>query len=95
MTHAVSAVLEYGAPEPGETAGTMADKLRFHTDSWDLSVDLKAGSTGIVVIDARSHDAYAAGPHCHGNGRVQRGSEIGPRFMRRQPHLATGRLLWL
>jgi rhodanese-related sulfurtransferase len=61
MTHAVSAVLEYGAPEPGETAGTMADKLRFHTDSWDLSVDLKAGAPGIVVIDARSRDAYIPG----------------------------------
>jgi len=36
-------------------------QLRFHTDSWDLSVDLKAGFSEIVVIDARSHDAYAAG----------------------------------
>jgi hypothetical protein len=27
-----SAVLEFGAPEPGETATTMGDKLRFHTD---------------------------------------------------------------
>ena len=39
----------------------MEDKLRFHTDSWDLSVDLRAGLAGIVVIDARSRDAYAAG----------------------------------
>jgi rhodanese-related sulfurtransferase len=61
MAHAVSAVLEYGAPEPGEIAALMADKLRFHTDSWDLSVDLKAGLPGIVVIDARGSDAYAAG----------------------------------
>ena len=61
MAHAVSAVLEYGAPEPGEIAALMADKLRFHTDSWDLSVDLKAGLPGIVVIDARGRDAYAAG----------------------------------
>jgi rhodanese-related sulfurtransferase len=61
MDHAVSAVLEYGAPGPGETASTMADKLRFHTDSWDLSVDLKAGAPGLVVIDARSSDAYVAG----------------------------------
>jgi peptide/nickel transport system substrate-binding protein len=28
-------------------------------------------------------------------GGVQRGSEVRPRFMRRQPHLATGRLLRL
>ena len=37
----------------------MADKLRFHTDSWDLSVDLKSGHPEIVVIDARSREAYA------------------------------------
>jgi rhodanese-related sulfurtransferase len=61
MAHKISAVLEYGAPEPGETATIMEDKLRFYTDSWDLSVDLKAGFSGIVVIDARSRDAYAAG----------------------------------
>lgn len=56
-----SAVLEYGAPEPGETAAMMQDKLRFHTDASDLSVDLKAGLAGIVVVDARSRDAHAAG----------------------------------
>src|SRR5713101_9079610 len=56
-----SAVLEYGAPEPSETASAMADKLRFHTDSWDLSVDLKSGQPDIVVIDARSRQAYAEG----------------------------------
>jgi rhodanese-related sulfurtransferase len=61
MAREISAVLEYGAPEPGETATMMEDKLRFHTDSWDLSVDLRAGLPDIVVIDARSRDAYAAG----------------------------------
>ena len=39
----------------------MEDKLRFHTDSWDLSVDLRAGLSDIVVIDAHSYDAYTAG----------------------------------
>ena len=39
----------------------MENKLRFHTDSWDLSVDLKAAIADIVVIDARSRDAYIAG----------------------------------
>jgi len=29
---------EFGAPEPGETATAMEDKLRFHTAAWDLSV---------------------------------------------------------
>jgi rhodanese-related sulfurtransferase len=61
MAREISAVLEYGAPEPGETATMMEDKLRFHTDSWDLSVDLKAGFSKIVAIDARSRDVYATG----------------------------------
>src|SRR5215471_2230720 len=61
MRNESSAVLEFGTPEPGETATTMEHKLRFHTDSWDLSVDLKAGLAAIVVIDARSRDAYIAG----------------------------------
>ncbi len=39
----------------------MEDKLRLHTNSWDLSVDLKADFADIVVIDARSRDAYIAG----------------------------------
>jgi rhodanese-related sulfurtransferase len=56
-----SSVLEFGAPEPGETAKMMEDKLRFHTDSWDLSVDLKASLPDIVAIDARSREAYIAG----------------------------------
>ena len=38
MSSENSAVLEFGAPEPGETASMMRDKLRFHTDSWDLSI---------------------------------------------------------
>lgn len=61
MANDTSAVLEYGVPEPGESAAVMRDKLRFHTDSWDLSVDLKSGRADIVVIDARSHDAYQGG----------------------------------
>jgi len=61
MAVEISAVLEYGAPTPGETTRMMEDKLRFHTDSWDLSVDLRAGLSDIVVIDARPRDTYAAG----------------------------------
>jgi rhodanese-related sulfurtransferase len=60
MSSESSAVLKLGTPEPGKTASTMGDKLRFHTDSWDLSVDLKAGLAAIV-IDARARDAYIAG----------------------------------
>jgi rhodanese-related sulfurtransferase len=61
MAQRCSAVLEYGAPEPAETLAIMRDKLKYHTDSWDLSVDLKAALPDIVVIDARSRDAYRAG----------------------------------
>ncbi len=57
MDRRASAVLEYGMPDPAETTAIMADKLRFHTDSWDLSVDLKAGNGDIVVVDARSREA--------------------------------------
>ncbi len=61
MANEISAVLEFGVPEPGETATIMEDKLRFHTDPWDLSVDLKAALADIVVIAARSRDAYITG----------------------------------
>ena len=61
MANEISAVLEFGVPAPGETATMMEDKLRFHTDSWDLFVDLKAALSDIVVVDARSRDAYIAG----------------------------------
>jgi len=60
MEKEISSVLEFGTPEPGETAKMMGDKLRFHTDSWDLSVDLKAALPDIVVIDARSRESYIA-----------------------------------
>jgi rhodanese-related sulfurtransferase len=61
MAEEFSAVLEHGAPEPAETAPVMRDKLKYHTDSWDLSVDLKSGHPDIAVIDARSREAYRAG----------------------------------
>jgi rhodanese-related sulfurtransferase len=61
MKKGISLVLEFGAPEPGETVKMMEDKLRLYTDSWDLSVDLKAALPDIVVIDARSRNAYVAG----------------------------------
>jgi hypothetical protein len=56
MRNENSAVLEFGAPEPGETATATEDTLRFHTDAWDSSADLEAGLAAIV-IDARCRDA--------------------------------------
>jgi hypothetical protein len=75
---------EFGGPEPGETATAMEDKLRFHTAAWDLSVDLKAGPTAIV-IDARCRDAHIAGhipgavsfPHREMNSETT--ARLGPR----------------
>jgi hypothetical protein len=61
MAREISAVLEYGAPAPGETATMMEDKLRFHTDSWDLSIDLRAGLSDIVApLRARAPAQYNA-----------------------------------
>lgn len=57
----VSAVLEFGGPEPFETASNMLDKLRFQTDSWDLFVDLKDSCPTIRVVDARGRDSYEKG----------------------------------
>jgi hypothetical protein len=57
MVEEISAVLEYGAPEPAEALQFMQDRLKYHTDSWDLSVDLKSGHPDIIVIDARSREA--------------------------------------
>lgn len=37
-----------------------ADKLAYETDSWDLKVALEAGER-LIVIDARSPQAYATG----------------------------------
>ena len=61
MTRDFSAVLEFGVPAPEETNSIMSDKLRFHTDSWDLAVDLKSGHPDIVVVDVRSPESYAKG----------------------------------
>jgi hypothetical protein len=44
MAGETSAVLEYGVPAPGETVAMMEDKLRLHTDSWDLSVESQSRS---------------------------------------------------
>jgi rhodanese-related sulfurtransferase len=55
-----SAVTEYGVAEPYEMASYLREKLRFYTDSWDLSVDLRAAYPRLVVIDARGAEAYRA-----------------------------------
>ncbi|MDM4767931.1 rhodanese-like domain-containing protein [Pelomonas sp. SE-A7] len=57
----ISLVLAHPAPEPQDSAAFMAAKLAYHTDAWDVAEDLRAGVTGIVVIDTRSPELYSAG----------------------------------
>jgi rhodanese-related sulfurtransferase len=38
-----------------------SDKLAYEIDAWDLKVALERGEN-IIVIDARSPEAFAAGP---------------------------------
>jgi len=56
-----SLVLLYPAPAPAVSRDFMAAKLAFHADAWDVAEDLRHGVPDIVVVDARSRAAYAAG----------------------------------
>jgi len=56
-----SLVLQYPAPPPEVSRDFMAANLAFHTDAWDVAEDLKHGVADVVVVDARSRAAYAAG----------------------------------
>ena len=49
------------AASPAEAAAHFADRLRYETDCADVHADLVAAAPGIVLVDARSRDAYAAG----------------------------------
>lgn len=68
-------VREIASPE--ESANHFADKLRFETDCWDTHAALGSGATDIVVIDVRSHEAFAAGhvPGSHSLPRREISSE--------------------
>lgn len=56
-----SYVLSVPPASPAETAAAMREKLRLHTDAWDLAADLAKGIDGIVVVDTRSRDHYWQG----------------------------------
>jgi rhodanese-related sulfurtransferase len=47
--------------DPGHAAEHFKLRLQTETDSSDLHKDLKAGIPGIVVVDARSKEAYERG----------------------------------
>lgn len=55
-----SRVLEAPPLPPHEAAAYFADKLRHYADAFDVHEDLNAGITGIIVVDARSAESYAA-----------------------------------
>jgi rhodanese-related sulfurtransferase len=55
-----SLVLETPAPTPDASRDFMLAQLAFHTDAWDVAADLEHGITDIVVVDARSREAYCA-----------------------------------
>lgn len=61
MDETRSLVLDCPAPTPAASRDFMAAKLAFHTDAWDVAEDLKHGVDDIVVVDARSREAYARG----------------------------------
>src|SRR5579871_2216080 len=61
MTSPRSAVLETPAPPAERSRDFMHSKLALHTDAWDVAHDLEHGISTIIVVDARSREAYARG----------------------------------
>jgi rhodanese-related sulfurtransferase len=56
-----SFVLEHAPGSPESAARYFSAKLAFECDPSDLAADLERGVNGIVVVDARSPEVYAAG----------------------------------
>ncbi|QKJ87972.1 Rhodanese [Paramixta manurensis] len=59
-----SSVLAFPPPLPEQSARWLADKLAYYADAWDVAEDLARGVDELVVIDARSGDAYRRGHIC-------------------------------
>jgi rhodanese-related sulfurtransferase len=55
----VSRVQEFPAANPAVARSHFAAKLAVETDPWDVNEDMKNGTDGIVVLDARSPEAFA------------------------------------
>jgi rhodanese-related sulfurtransferase len=55
------AVTETPAAASAEALAHFEALLRFETDCWDVSVALRAGAPGFVVLDVRGPQLYAAG----------------------------------
>ena len=56
-----SKVLETPAADVNTAQNHFLSRLSFETDAWDVYNDLTNDVAGIVVIDARTPDAYARG----------------------------------
>jgi rhodanese-related sulfurtransferase len=57
-TQEVSQVLRTPAAAPGDAVDHFRSRLAFETDPSDLHADLDGGVPGIVVVDARSGEAF-------------------------------------
>lgn len=64
---AFSFVLETPPADPAEARRHFAARLAVETDPWDVNADLQRGGAHLVVLDARSPDAYA---ECHVRGAL-------------------------
>ena len=57
----MSRVLAVPTADPADAAAVFARRLAVETDPSDVHADLTAGVPGLVVVDCRSPEAYAAG----------------------------------
>jgi len=61
MTTSTSPVTAIPAADPERAASHFASLLEFETDCWDTHAALEVGGAGVVVLDVRAPEAYAAG----------------------------------
>ena len=57
-TEEVSQVLRTPAADPGDAVDHFRSRLAFETDPSDLHADVESGVPGIVIVDARSREAF-------------------------------------
>lgn len=57
----LSSVLQTPAAEPQQAHAHFLGKLAFETDPSDVKADLDKGVSGLLVVDARSAERFAAG----------------------------------
>ncbi|MCU5772805.1 rhodanese-like domain-containing protein [Erwiniaceae bacterium BAC15a-03b] len=60
----LSSALAFPPPPAADSAEWLRQKLAYYADAWDLAEDLARGIEDIVVIDARSPEAYRRAHIC-------------------------------